>query len=316
MSLSPAEPLLLTQFFESIFWGLYVITLSFCLKALLRVPGQNRWKRPAEISKPMLVHRDVRYVLDLAINLNAFVFYDGPGGPKAAFDNTSGWMDVMGTVDVILQTVLGHIMLIYRCWIVYGRSWVAITVPVILAIAGLVTLPSASQFANPYKQVVVSTWALTICINVITTSLILFRIWRVDRMNAGFLDQSTANGPYRHSKRIIIESGLLYTIVATVTASVYISGSNAFSSLTGIDVQMIGIAFNLILIRVYRNRAAELRPNNDRRPVSSLRFVSPDASRPTETAFGDLGSNHNLGRLEVREPDSDASTAVSLQEKA
>lgn len=153
-------------------------------------------------------------------------------------------------------------MLIYRCWIVYGRSWVAITVPVILAIAGLVciafsiflevTLPSASQFASPYKQVVVSTWALTICINVITTcpcsffrlgysqisplcpALILFRIWRVDRMNAGLLDQSTANGPYRHSKRIIIESGLLYTIVATVTASVYISGSNAFSPLTGI----------------------------------------------------------------------------------
>jgi hypothetical protein len=34
--------------------------------------------------------------LTLAINLNAFVFCDGPGGPKAAFDNTSGWMDVMG----------------------------------------------------------------------------------------------------------------------------------------------------------------------------------------------------------------------------
>jgi hypothetical protein len=34
--------------------------------------------------------------LTLAINLNAFVLYDGPGGPKAAFENTSGWMDVMG----------------------------------------------------------------------------------------------------------------------------------------------------------------------------------------------------------------------------
>jgi hypothetical protein len=103
MSLSPAEPLLLTQFFESIFWGLYVITLSFCLKALLRVPGQNRWKRTAEISKPMLVVTILMgsiatfdMCLTLAINLNAFVLYDGPGGPKAAFENTSGWMDVMG----------------------------------------------------------------------------------------------------------------------------------------------------------------------------------------------------------------------------
>lgn len=86
-------------------------------------------------------------------------------------------------MDVIVQTVLGDIMLIYRCWIVYGRSWLAIAVPVLLAIAGLaciglsifleVTLPAASQFSSPYKQVVISTWALTICINVITTCLCL-----------------------------------------------------------------------------------------------------------------------------------------------
>ncbi|KAJ6566306.1 hypothetical protein B0H19DRAFT_871660, partial [Mycena capillaripes] len=261
---------------ESIFWGIYVVTLGFCLKALLRT--QNRWKRPAEISKPMLVVTVLMgciatfdMCLTFAINLNAFVFYHGPGGPKAAFDNTSGWMDVMGTIDVIAQIVLGDIMLIYRCWIVYGRSWIAIIVPVILAIAGLVcialsiflevTLPAASQFDTSYKQVVVSTWALTICINVVTTSLILFRIWSVDRLNVGLISQNSAprsaNSPYHNAKRIIIESGLLYTTMATVTASAYISGSNAFAPLTGIDVQMIGITFNLILIRVHRNRAAE-----------------------------------------------------------
>ncbi|KAF8205928.1 hypothetical protein K438DRAFT_2014309 [Mycena galopus ATCC 62051] len=337
--LSPAESQLLTQLLESIFWGIYVVTLGFCLQALLRI--QNRWKKPIEISKPMLAVAVIMgciatfdMCLTFAININAFVFYDGPGGPKAAFDNTSGWMDVMGTVDVIVQTVLGDIMLIYRCWIVYGRSWTAIAVPVVLAVAGLacigvtvfleVTLPAASQFASPYKEVVVSTWALTICINVITTSLILFRIWRVDRQNAGLISQSTVSpsrkGPYYNAKRIIIESGLMYTTVATVTASVYISGSNAFAPLTGIDVQMIGIAFNLILIRVHRNRAAELNPNSiarDRQSASSLRFgVTPDISEPTDTALGDLESNYRLERLEDSEQDSEASTSLSLREKA
>jgi hypothetical protein len=69
-------------------------------------------------------------------------------------------------------------------------------------------------------------------------ALILFRIWRVDRLNAGLVSQSTvsrsAKSPYHNAKRIIIESGLLYTSVATVSASVYISGSNAFAPLTGI----------------------------------------------------------------------------------
>ncbi|KAJ7119029.1 hypothetical protein C8R44DRAFT_536202, partial [Mycena epipterygia] len=282
---------LLSQLLESIFWGVYVVTLGFCLKELLRT--QNRWKKAAEISKPMLAVTILMGViatfdlcLTFVINLNAFVFYDGPGGPKAAFDNTSGWLDVMGSTDVILQTVLGDVMLIYRCWIVYGRSWLAIAVPIILAIAGLicigftifleVTLPAASQFSSPYKQVVISTWALTICINVITTSLIVFRIWRVDRQNSGLLSQNTislsSKSPYHNARRIIIESGLLYTTVATGTAIVYISGSNAFAPLTGIDIQMIGIAFNLILIRVYRNRAAALNPRSVvRRPASSLR---------------------------------------------
>lgn len=70
-------------------------------------------------------------------------------------------------------------------------------------------------------------------------ALILFRIWRVDRLNAGLISQSATtrsakHGPYHNAKRIIIESGLLYTTVATITASVYISGSNAFAPLTAI----------------------------------------------------------------------------------
>lgn len=101
-----AESQLLAQFFESIFWGIYVITLGFCLTALLRT--QNRWKGLSEISKPMLIVTILMgcvatfdLCLTFVINLNAFVFYDGPGGPKAAFDDTSGWLDVMGVRAIV-----------------------------------------------------------------------------------------------------------------------------------------------------------------------------------------------------------------------
>jgi hypothetical protein len=55
--------------------------------------------------------------LTFAINLNAFVLYDGPGGPKAAFDNTSGWMDVMGVRNSpqILALVLISVSTDGRC---------------------------------------------------------------------------------------------------------------------------------------------------------------------------------------------------------
>ncbi|KAJ7910701.1 hypothetical protein B0H13DRAFT_2272367 [Mycena leptocephala] len=58
----------------------------------------------------------------------------------------------------------------------------------------------------------------------------------------------------------------------------------------GEDVQMIGIAFNLILIRVHHNRAAELKLSTvapDRLPASTLRFdMTPEMSQPTDTVLG------------------------------
>ncbi|KAJ7841977.1 hypothetical protein B0H13DRAFT_1910017 [Mycena leptocephala] len=57
-----------------------------------------RWliRRQSGNKQSLLDEEKQLICLTFAINLNAFVFYDGPGGPKAAFDNTSGWMDVMG----------------------------------------------------------------------------------------------------------------------------------------------------------------------------------------------------------------------------
>ncbi|KAJ7252861.1 hypothetical protein C8J57DRAFT_1349556 [Mycena rebaudengoi] len=315
-SLLPPEYLLLALFLESIFWGINAVTLGFCLEALLRT--QNRWKRGAEISKPMLFFAVLMGCVatfdtgtSFVLSLRTLAFHDGFLGPNLPVEDSSGWLGVMGTVDVIVQTVLGDSMLIYRCWIVYGRSWLAILVPVILTVAGLVcigftiflevTLPATSYLAGPYKRVLISTWVLTICINVTTTSLILLRIWRVDRQSADLQlsrksTSSASPSSYQTARRIVIDSGLMHTTVATATAIVYICGSNGYAALTGIDVQMIAISFNLILIRVHQKRAAALRQCSDfeRPPASTLRFgVLHRTSPSADTALGDLESNHN-----------------------
>ncbi|KAJ7061150.1 hypothetical protein C8F01DRAFT_1288369 [Mycena amicta] len=268
--ISPTEAQLYTQLLEAIFWGFHIVSLVFCLKALLRSP-KGGWKRSKEISKVMLCVVLLMACigtfdlgLTFAVNLNALVFYTGPGGPDAAFNNTSGWMDLMSVIDVILQISLGDVMLIYRCFIVYGRSWRAIAIPVLLAVTGLVliilviffqvTLPPGAQFASPYKELTIATWAITISINIVTTGLIIYRIWRVDRVHLEVMNVASRH-TYRNAQRVIIESGLMSTTVTGITVILYISGSGAFSPLTGIDIQMVAIAFNLILIRVYRNRA-------------------------------------------------------------
>ncbi|KAJ6559624.1 hypothetical protein B0H19DRAFT_1069366 [Mycena capillaripes] len=303
-SLLPPEYLLLALFLESIFWGINAVTLGFCLEALLRT--QNRWKRGAEISKPMLFFAVLMGCVSsfdtgtsFVLGLRTLAFHDGFRGSNLPVEDSSGWLGVMGTVDVIVQTVLGDCMLIYRCWIVYGRSWLAILVPVILSVAGFVcigftiflevTLPATSYLAGPYKP------------------LILLRIWRIDRQSADLQlsrksTSSAAPSSYQTARRIVIDSGLMHTTVATATAIVYICGSNGYAALTGIDVQMIAISFNLILIRVHRKRAAALRPRSDleRRPASTLRFGVLHRTSPTaDTALGDLESNHNTRSFAV-----------------
>ncbi|KAJ6530586.1 hypothetical protein B0H19DRAFT_1273588 [Mycena capillaripes] len=205
---------------------LVVAKPGFCLEALLRT--ENRWKRGAEISKPMLFFAVLMGCVSsfdtatsFVLSLRTLAFHDGFWGPNLPVEDSSGWLGVMGTVDVIVQTVLGDSMLNYRS--------------------------------------------------------------------------------YQTARRIVIDWGLMHTTVATATAIVYICSSNGYAALTGIDVQMIAISFNVILIRVHRKRAAALRPRSDfeRPPASTLRLGVLHRTSPSDdTALGDLESNHNTRSLE------------------
>ena len=48
----------------------------------------------------------LRHVLD------AFIWYHGPGGPIQEFEDISYWVNVMKTVDYVIQTLIGDLMLV------------------------------------------------------------------------------------------------------------------------------------------------------------------------------------------------------------
>ncbi|KAG6849286.1 hypothetical protein H0H93_009767 [Arthromyces matolae] len=248
---------LTVQLFQTVFYGIFLVTFGACLKALLRNPRisgsevkESGWRSWKDISKKMLIVACLMAVFatfDVVIvfvnNLKAFVYSRGTGvDPADVLKDTHNWLDIMGTVNFIAQTRLGEGMLIYRCWAVYGRSWLVIAIPTAIAIGNLacvalslyygIVLPSGSQFTNPYRAIVISTWVTTIALNLLTTSLIVHRIWRVCYSDA-------AQGPLPERKRLydriiktIIESGLIYTLTACATAIAYISKSHAFAPLS------------------------------------------------------------------------------------
>lgn len=45
-------------------------------------------------------------------NINAFVYYKGPGGASAEFGIVSYWVNVMKTADYVAQTAIGDAILV------------------------------------------------------------------------------------------------------------------------------------------------------------------------------------------------------------
>ncbi|KAJ6586261.1 hypothetical protein DFH09DRAFT_1431952 [Mycena vulgaris] len=264
------EAQLVGSFLESVFWGFYLITLVLCLRALL-FNANFEFKKPTKLTWSMLAVMlmmgtiaTVDVATGLLHNIQAFVLYKGPGGAAQEFANISDWVNIIRTVDTLAQTLLGDGMLIYRCWMVYGKSWRIVALSILLwcgaaACTGMIlhiegTLHSNALITSGSLQpLVTSFWLLTITLNVLTTALLVFRIYRVDRQNSRFAFQ-TASNQYRPSRlrkvmRIIVESGLMYTVVAFITFITYIVNSNSSYGVSDVEVQVVGIAFNLIIIR-------------------------------------------------------------------
>ncbi|KAF7332999.1 hypothetical protein MVEN_02406200 [Mycena venus] len=260
-------------FLESLFYGIYLVTCGFCLQTLFTT--QNRLRRLRELNWPMVVVvfllfgiATVDVVLQFYRNLHTFEIANGPADATEDFTDISDPINVVKSATVCVQTTIADIMLVYRCWAVYGRSWLVISLPLLLvlantAVTGVVLYLEITLNAHALlnvKQVKpfgAAFWALTIVINVVTTGLIVVRLWRINHRTKDLLYRSESqrgSGRSPSTKlqrvmRIIVESGLLYTGTSLITFITYVTNSVAVYVTTDIEVQVIGIAFNLIIIR-------------------------------------------------------------------
>ncbi|KAH7889178.1 hypothetical protein F5I97DRAFT_1934143 [Phlebopus sp. FC_14] len=268
-------------FSESVLYGVYLVTLFHCLRALLWSESDGRFK--SQINWSMLIPALLLCLfatLDVAFGLrhllDAFVYYQGPGGPAEELSDISYWVNVMKiystagvrqTVDSVAQTYIGDAILVYRCYCVYGRNWRYVILSILLWIGGVVTFATLKTAALidttkavPYS---ISFFTFTISLNVITTSLIIYRIWKVDRETAQIVTISSSRSSRRHMSRlhsimrILVESAALYTISVIIFVITYAVNNNGNYVASDNVVPIIGISFNLIIIRVDSGRAYE-----------------------------------------------------------
>ncbi|KAJ3992472.1 hypothetical protein F5050DRAFT_1811450 [Lentinula boryana] len=147
---------------------------------------------------------------------------------------------------------------IYRVWIVYDKRHYVIVVPALLMVAycasafgALVAFGKTTEggtiFASSTDAWAITVFVTTVSINIMTTSLIVARVWRIKQKVKGVAVQSGGPANVLH---VIIESAALYTATALLTLIGYTTKNNwqfiTFDMLSPI----IGIAFTLISVRL------------------------------------------------------------------
>ncbi|KAJ3851527.1 hypothetical protein EV368DRAFT_83450 [Lentinula lateritia] len=207
------------------------------------------------------------WVVQILRSQRAFIGTVGSAGDAAsayyAFPADS--MNLLKESLYLAQTFIGDCTMIYRLWIVYNKRMYVVVLPALLmavyatsAIAVVIALGKTT----PGENIFISTagvWAIlvfstTVATNLLTTSLITVRIWRIKRKVRGVALQTVGLASILH---IIIESAALYTVTALLTLIGY-STEQLWQFIT-IDMisPIIGISFTLISVRVSRGTTSQ-----------------------------------------------------------
>ncbi|KAK0433291.1 hypothetical protein EV421DRAFT_1845898 [Armillaria borealis] len=213
-------------------------------------------------------------------------------------------------IDAILSTVLADATLIWRCWIVWSRSWLIVLVPIactLLAtasrgIATYYTAFGAVENTPPqafYLENVVNWAVLYSSLILVTllwcTILIIYRIVRV----GGAAGRTRV---YQRLIEMLVESALLYSAAIVVLLVLQVRNDVA-----GTFVEVVAIAIRAIAptILVGRVAAGHARPDDSwgaSTPRSSLRFRNNSSSQnDSQVGAGSQWGTSSRARPDVEE---------------
>ncbi|KAJ6577505.1 hypothetical protein B0H19DRAFT_1252845 [Mycena capillaripes] len=290
---------LIALFVSCVLYGILLTTFVPCLRSLLFSASQKfQVKSRHEIKFPILAATVLMFlvssfsaVLSMQGVIDGFIDYDGPGGALEFYETVNGgWKHWMVAVEDSVQVIVGDALLIYRCYVLYNRNWCAIAVPAMAWLALVVmSITSTYHEANlsagkslndssvlPFLS---TTLLLTFMTSIITTYLILRRLFRIDQ-------QPHLRGVIRphlltRIATIFLETGLIYTLSVVASLGVYLTGSR-LEYVAALAMIHIGpITCNLLLIRVEG-------VNRGEPPVNG--FKNPEVE-PSEGKFNPRGAN-------------------------
>ncbi|KAG2335436.1 hypothetical protein BDR05DRAFT_970821 [Suillus weaverae] len=246
---------------EGMLYGFSVLMFIGTIWALTYKCHMRDVNRPITVvAVLLLVLSTAHMVVDIIRTEEGLVQYRNtfPGGPEAFFAEIARKTFVIKNAIYVLQTLLGDGVVIYRCYVVWQTVWVIILPSVLwfsVAVTGVYSIYSFSHttsisgdvFSHATRQWISAFYALTLATNLLSSGLLAYRIWKIERSiaNSRTMKITTTN-----ILRVIMDAAIVYSIALLCTLIGSVCSNNG--SLVMIDMLMpiISIAFYMVIIRI------------------------------------------------------------------
>lgn len=240
---------------EAVLYGSYCILFIISWVVL----GQNR--RSPNLSSPVVFANCLLFfccTAHFALEFNHYYTTLESTGVDGFSAETPG---LMGADFLISFTdLVGDLVLVYRCWMLWGKNYYVVILPLLSAFAGFACImevlhlvivmdPTAPVPPAAIVPLGLAGYILPLATNVIVTTLIVYRIWISSRI----VKESPvviAQGASYRAMMLIIESGALYLFIQFVFVVLFAIQHPAQGIVAVIAAQIYGIAPTLIIIRV------------------------------------------------------------------
>ncbi|KAH6874471.1 hypothetical protein BKA70DRAFT_1449353 [Coprinopsis sp. MPI-PUGE-AT-0042] len=189
----------------------------------------------------------------------AFAYQVDAKGPVRPFNDTGYWVGLIPVILTVFITMIGDVLMIYRCFLVWHRSYRAIFVSLILAAFSSGCHITTVWFAChvPFNRFRVQNWlpiALTpifyLLQTALTTSLIAWKIWSQSRRSTSVGLASLHVPRLLSIMCIIVESAVIYTMGMLVMLVLLVLDHPARIAVHSCLIPVTGIVFVFMALRI------------------------------------------------------------------
>ncbi|KAF9459782.1 hypothetical protein BDZ94DRAFT_986516 [Collybia nuda] len=287
---------------EVLLYGIYTCLFFSSLYIML-----TKGKIQARSKKVILAAMILMYMVatfDIALNLyrllHAFIWSPAHSGPRSYFVNVRRWDHVVNSLNYCIMVWLGDVLVLYRCFIVWDQSYVAIMVPTLFMLLSSATNAAIMfWFAHPpnVSMPLLIAWIDSIYVvnlvqNMLTTGLIVFKILRQHHLSSTAGARCIGSLRLTHIVRILIESALVYTIQLIILIVLHLRRHNAQFIVQYAIIPTIGIVFNLISVRTHMTEPWDAQTTRTDILADLPRWVDDQSSSATEP--GETSSDRSI----------------------